>query len=375
LKKRTICITGQNGFIGYHLYNTLKLFPDKYILKEFDDKLFENTDKLESCLSDCDVIVHLAAVNRHKNPRFLYDTNLNLTRKVIDAVEKLKINPQIIISSSTQESTDNIYGKSKKESRKLFIEFKNIQNIPFVGLIIPNVFGPFCKPNYNSFISTFSSQLINGISPQIIQDNNVDLIYISDLILQILNIIDLRIDNEKFIFKNTSNYKVLTILKKLKKFKSQYLSNGVIPDLQSNFDRDLFNTFRSFINHKNFFPKLYLNNSDERGSFVELARLETGGQLSFSTTKPGITRGNHFHTRKIERFSVIKGKALIQIRKIGTEEIIEFYLDGENPAYVDMPVWYTHNIINYSNEEVLYTNFWINEPYDPKNSDTYFIEV
>ncbi len=375
MEKRTICITGQNGFIGYHLYNTLKLFPEKYILKEFEDKFFENIDQLESCLSDCDVIVHLAAVNRHENPKFIYDTNLDLTRKVVNTVEKLKINPQIIISSSTQESTDNPYGKSKKESRNLLIELKNNLNIPFVGLIIPNVFGPFCKPNYNSFISTFSSQLINGINPQIIKDNNVDLIYISDLISQILNIIDLRIDNEKFIFKNTSNYKVSTILKKLKKFKSQYISNGVIPDVQSNFDRDLFNTFRSFINHKNFFPKLYRNNLDERGSFVELARLETGGQVSFSSTKPGITRGNHFHTRKIERFSVIKGKALIQIRKIGSEEVIEFYLDGENPAYVDMPVWYTHNIMNYSDEEVLYTNFWINEPYDPKNSDTYFIEV
>ena len=191
MKKRTICITGQNGFIGYHLYNTLKLFPEKYILKEFEDKFFENIDQLDSCLSDCDVIVHLAAVNRHENPKFIYDTNLDLTRKVIDAVEKLKINPQIIISSSTQESTDNPYGKSKKESRKLLIELKNTLNIPLVGLLIPNVFGPFCKPNYNSFISTFSSQLINGISPQIIQDNNVDLIYISDLISEILNIIDL----------------------------------------------------------------------------------------------------------------------------------------------------------------------------------------
>jgi UDP-2-acetamido-2,6-beta-L-arabino-hexul-4-ose reductase len=137
---------------------------------------------------------------------------------------------------------------------------------------------------------------------------------------------------------------------------------------------NLFNTYRSYIDLKKYFPFMLKQHSDDRGSFVETARLGTGGQVSFSTTRPGVTRGSHFHTRKIERFTVIKGKARIQMRRIGTDEVVEFALDGENPAHVDMPVWYTHNITNTGNDDV-YTQFWINEWYDEKNPDTYFEKV
>lgn len=124
----------------------------------------------------------------------------------------------------------------------------------------------------------------------------------------------------------------------------------------------------------NYFPVKLTQHTDDRGSFVEIIRLEVGGQVSFSTTKPNITRGNHFHTRKIERFAVIKGKALIQLRKIGTDEVLNFELNGDEPAYVDMPIWYTHNIKNIG-DDILYTNFWINEFFDPNDADTYFEEV
>ena len=125
---------------------------------------------------------------------------------------------------------------------------------------------------------------------------------------------------------------------------------------------------------KNYFPVKFTKHNDTRGSFVEIIRLGVGGQLSFSTTVPGITRGNHFHTRKIERFAVIKGKALIQLRRIGTNEVHNFYLNGDEPGYVDMPIWYTHNIKNIG-ENTLYTNFWINEPYNLEDADTFFEEV
>ena len=134
---------------------------------------------------------------------------------------------------------------------------------------------------------------------------------------------------------------------------------------------NLFNTFRSYIDHDSFFPVHFLKHSDNRGTFFEVIRLGIGGQVSFSTTLSGETRGNHFHTRKIERFAVIKGKALIQLRRIGTQEVHDFYLDGNNPAYIDMPIWHTHNIKNIGNEK-LYTLFWINEPFDVNDSDTYF---
>ena len=153
-----------------------------------------------------------------------------------------------------------------------------------------------------------------------------------------------------------------------------YLKNGTIPKFTNDIDFNLFNTFRSYINLKTFFPVRYKNNIDERGHFVEIIRLKSGGQISFSYTKPNVVRGNHYHTRKIERFSVIKGEALIRLRKVETNEILEYNLSGKDPSYVDMPIWYTHNIKNIGDDE-LYTVFWINEFYDPKNPDTYFENV
>lgn len=164
------------------------------------------------------------------------------------------------------------------------------------------------------------------------------------------------------------------ILTQLKDFKTLYFDAGSIPVLKDKNDIALFNTFRSYIDLKSYFPKKLTLNTDERGSFVETIRLGIGGQVSFSTTKAGITRGNHYHTRKIERFTVIKGRALIELRKIDSTEVLSFTLSGDEPSYVDMPIWYTHNITNIGDEE-LYTQFWINEWYDASNPDTYFEKV
>ncbi len=174
--------------------------------------------------------------------------------------------------------------------------------------------------------------------------------------------------------KASSGLKVSELLTFLTIFKEVYYDEGKIPKLTTLFELNLFNTFRSYIDHKTYYPANFLKHSDDRGSFVEIIRLGIGGQVSFSTTLPGITRGNHFHTRKIERFAVIKGKALIQIRHIGTNEILSFTLDGQNPSYVDIPIWYAHNIKNIG-DELLFTIFWINELYDPIDTDTYFETV
>lgn len=168
--------------------------------------------------------------------------------------------------------------------------------------------------------------------------------------------------------------KVSVVLKLLNIFKQKYFDGGEIPVINDSFEHNLFNTYRSYIDYKTHFPVKFTQHTDPRGAFVEVIRLGIGGQCSFSTTVPGITRGNHYHTRKIERFAVIKGKALIQLRKIDTDEVLDFYLDGNEPAYVDMPIWYTHNIKNIGDEE-LYTIFWINEAFNPEDADTYFLEV
>ena len=173
---------------------------------------------------------------------------------------------------------------------------------------------------------------------------------------------------------HTSEIKVSILLQKLTEFKEDYFEKGILPNLDNSFDRNLFNTFVCYIDHQSFFPFKLKLNTDERGSFVETVKLHSGGQVSFSTTMPGITRGNHFHTRKAERFAVIKGKARIEIRRIGTNEVISFELDGKEPSFVDMPVWYTHNITNIGDYE-LYTIFWINEHFDANDPDTYFEKV
>lgn len=363
-------ITGQQGFIGQHLYNTLGIFPKEFERVNFHRDFFKDINKLTDFVAQCDVVIHLAAVNRHHDPEIIYNINIELVKKLIDALEASAKKPHVLFSSSSQEERDNSYGKSKKEGRGMLKNWSEKVGATFTGIVIPNVFGPFGHPYYNSFIATFCHQLTHREQPKIDIDGQVKLIYIDELVDFFLREIRSAFSNDCLIIPHTAEFKVSEILGKLELYKTEYFDKGVIPELSNYFEINLFNTFRSYIDIASHYPVKYIKNIDSRGTFVEIIRLNAGGQISFSTTVPGITRGNHYHTRKIERFSVIKGKALIQLRKIGTKEIFEFYLDGENPSYVDMPVWYTHNIKNIGEEE-LYTNFWINEFYDPKDPDTY----
>ena len=232
------------------------------------------------------------------------------------------------------------------------------------------------KPFYNSFIATFCHQIIQGEEPTVINDSTVNLIYINQLSEAFYTeIIKQDADNiQSYIVPHTSSRKVSEILELLKDFKKQYVDNGQVPKVNLNsFELDLFNTFTSFI-PKDYFPRKFVKHTDNRGAFVEIMRAGTAGQSSFSTTVSGITRGNHYHIRKVERFAVISGKASIKLRKIDSDEVVEYILDGEEPAYVDMPIWYTHNITNIGDIELI-TLFWINEPYNPENADTYFVKV
>ncbi|GAA4771871.1 MULTISPECIES: NAD-dependent epimerase/dehydratase family protein [Flavobacterium] len=369
-----IGITGQNGFVGNHLYNTLGLFPDEFERVDFDKSFFENQQQLDAFVKQCDVIVHLAAMNRHESQEVIYATNLDLVEKLVSSLERTQSKPHLLFSSSSQEERDNLYGKSKKEGRELFVNWAGRNETKFTGLIIPNVFGPFGKPNYNSFVATFCHKLTHNEIPTIDVDGEVKLIYVGELVQEIISQIRTGNSESELIISHTSTHKVSEVLAKLNYYKQTYFDKGEIPVLDTTFDLNLFNTFRCYFDIQNHYPVKFVQHTDPRGAFVEVIRLGVGGQVSFSTTVPGITRGNHYHTRKIERFAVIKGKALIQLRKIGTDEVFNFYLDGDEPAYVDMPIWYTHNIKNIGDED-LYTNFWINEPYNPQDADTYFVEV
>lgn len=369
-----IGITGQAGFVGSHLYNTLGLFENEFERIDFRKEYFENEIELNDFVSQCDVIVHLAAMNRHNEPQVIYDTNIGLVQKLVNSLKATNSKAHVLFSSSTQEERDNLYGKSKKEGRELMVDWATNSQGEFTGMIIPNVFGPFGHPNYNSVVATFCHKLSHNETPVIDVDGDLKLIYVGELVEVILTEIRTKKGNPEVFVAPTSESKVSQILSFLETYKEEYQQKGVIPNIGNTFELNLFNTFRCYMDIKNHFPVKFVEHTDPRGSFVEIIRLGVGGQVSFSTTVPGITRGNHYHTRKIERFAVIKGKALIQLRRIGTEEVLDFYLDGNEPAYVDMPIWYTHNIKNIG-DEVLYTNFWINEFYDPNDPDTYFENV
>jgi UDP-2-acetamido-2,6-beta-L-arabino-hexul-4-ose reductase len=399
-------ITGQAGFVGTHLYNTLGLHPEKFQRILFEDAYFSDGSKLNEFVKCCDVVFHLAAMNRHNDPEVIYRTNIGLVKQLIEACEATNSTPYILFSSSTQEERDNQYGKSKKEGRELFEQWAERNSACFTGLVIPNVFGPFGNPYYNSVVATFCHQLTHGEIPKIEVDGEMKLIYVGELLEAIIDRIELHSVTQRDIqshteeinkknnkakiqcnsvsnsvklietihIQHTSEIKVSVLLQKLTEYKENYFEKGIIPNLDNSFDKNLFNTFLCYIDHSSFFPFHLKINSDQRGTFVEIIKLSSGGQVSFSTTVPGITRGNHFHTRKAERFAVIKGKAKIELRRIGTENVLTFELDGKEPSFVDMPVWFTHNITNIGDEELL-TLFWINEHFDTSDPDTWFEKV
>jgi len=370
---KQIGITGQAGFVGTHLFNLLKTKKDVVAIP-FEDAYFEKQALLIDFVKQCDVIVHLAAVNRCNSQAELYKTNIRLVDQLIEAIQTANVSPHVIFSSSTQEERDNLYGKSKREGREKLAEWAEKNKALFTGLVIPNVFGPFGKPFYNSVVATFCYQLTHGEQPKIDVDGSLKLIYVGELVEQMYQIAVSEKSQNKLWLPHTAEKKVSELLNLLESYKTQYLEQNTIPALASMFEVNLFNTFRCYIEMSSHFPVFLQKNEDERGIFVETIKLDCGGQVSFSTTKPGITRGNHYHTRKIERFVVLQGEALIQLRKIGTNEILNFKLSGENPAYVDMPIWYTHNITNIGQTELI-TQFWINEMFNPINPDTFFETV
>ncbi|MEG2036265.1 MAG: NAD-dependent epimerase/dehydratase family protein [Mucinivorans sp.] len=365
-----IGITGQAGFVGTYLYHYLGLEPDTFERVPFEDSFFSDMLALRRFVKQCDVIVHLAAMNRNESEQVIYDTNIRLVQSLIEAMESEDVTPHVFFSSSTQETKDNLYGRSKFIGRKMFEDWAARYGASFSGLVVPNVYGEFSRPNYNTFIATFAHKLVCGEQPTIVVDSDVRLIYVGSLCKFIISQfaekgirkIEVPWDFEK---------KVSEILTLFENYKCTYFEQGCIPALRDCNEVNLFNTFRSYMEPR--CVKL-VPHVDIRGTFVETMKLGVGGQVSLSTTARGVTRGNHYHTRKIERFVVIKGHAVIELRKIGDNRVYSFEVDGSEPSYVDMPVWYTHNIRNVGKED-LYTQFWINEWYNPADGDTYFETV
>lgn len=349
----TVAITGEKGFLGYHLTQYYK-WVKGYKVISLGKNYLNNLSKLK----DSDVLIHCAGVNRGKN---IYEKNVKIAWDLKHYLleNDIKINLKFI--SSIQEDQDNDYGKSKLLAKDILQKYCEECNTCFESYKLPNLFGPFGKPNYNSFVSTFCYNLVEGIVCTT-TTSQVELCYVYDAI-KVIN-------NEKTDY-SAKKVWVDKIYKQLEYFRDTYLVMGTIPKLVTNFDINLFNTFRSFSNSKFILQK----HSDERGYLVELVKGENSEtQVFYSITKPGVTRGNHFHFNKIERFCVLSGNAEIILRKVGTKEKISYNIKGSDNTVIDMPILHTHNITNVGRDDLICV-FWVNKIYDSKNPDTYFNKV
>jgi len=261
---KRIGITGQAGFVGTYLFNLLKT-KNNVTTIPFEDVYYENPNTLVDFVKQCDVIVHLAAVNRCDSPDELYETNIRLVNQLIEAMQTAEVSPHVIFSSSTQEERDNLYGKSKRDGREKLSAWAEANQALFTGLVIPNVYGPFGKPYYNSVVATFCHQLTCGEQPQIDVDGTLKLIYVGELAEQIYQIsVVVGVENFRPLLQlpHTAEKKVSELLALLETYKTQYFEQGIIPALSSKFEINLFNTFRCYIDAQSHFPVLLKKNED-----------------------------------------------------------------------------------------------------------------
>jgi len=365
---KKVAITGAAGQLGTHCRARLQ-HHFRHDVIAIDRELFSDTKQLSIAINEVDAIVHLAGINRGDDTEIL-NGNPEIAKELVEACKTSKNIKTIIYASSIQIDRGNIYGRSKKQAADIINSFCNNNGIRFVNLILPNLFGEFSKPNYNNFVGTFCHQISNNKEVSIHQDSDIELAHYGDIAVLIGNLIS----NDKSGEIRPSGYKttVGSVAEKLQTFHRLY-SNGVIPNVRDTFDLKLFNSLRQMLFDKQF-PFELTRHADQRGSFFECIRSQNNGQTSFSTTVPRVTRGDHFHFEKIERFLVLQGDAKIRVRKLYSDKVIEFNVSGDNPCYIDMPTMHTHNIKNTGSDELL-TLFWTHDFFDPENTDTYIEAV
>lgn len=357
-------ITGGFGFLGWHIRAHVHADMDIEALPA-GREVFADPDALTAFVRDKDAIVHLAGLNRGDEAE-IETTNIALTRDLIEACERGQVRPHIVFANSTHSERDTAYGRSKRESVRMLSAWAARIGARFTDLVIPGVFGEGGRPFYNSVVSTFCHQLANGEAPRIIEDREIDLVHAQVLAARIVSIVR---QNEAGVIRIPGHVmKVSALLDRLKKLAEEY-SAHILPSVSDRFSLELFNTYRSYLFPKHY-PMALERRADARGSLFEVVRTQHGGQCFFSTTKPGITRGNHYHTAKIERFLVAQGEAIIRLRRLFSSEVHEFRVSGDRPVYIDMPTFYTHNITNVGSGELL-TLFWAHEIFDPTRPDTY----
>jgi len=365
-----VLITGADGFIAKNLRETLQRDENvKLYLFSKDDSL----DILEAYLKEVDFVYHLAGVNRPKDNEEFYEGNTNLTRFIVDVLKKNKKAVPIVLSSSTQALQDNDYGKSKLQAENIVLDYSKELDVNSYVFRLPNVFGKWSKPNYNSVISTWCYNISHDIDIQVDDETyTMNLVYIDDVVNEFVQC--LNSDRESGYSDIGTIY--IKTLGEIRDLLLEFKANRnslVIPNVGSGFERALYATYLSYLDTNDFSYKLN-GHQDDRGTFYEILKTQDAGQFSLSTTKTGITRGNHYHNTKNEKFLVVKGKALIEFRHIFSNEIIKYEVSGKSMEVVEMIPGYTHNIKNIGDNELLLF-LWANEQFDQNNPDTYFLKV
>lgn len=367
-----ILVTGSTGFIGKNLVSELRNRKYSEIM-EFDKET--NSELLEEYCKKADFVFHLAGVNRPKEESEFMEGNFGLTSTLLNNLKKYKNNCPVMISSSSQAELDNAYGKSKKAGEDLLFNYGKETGARVLVYRFPNVFGKWSRPNYNSAIATFCYNIARDL-PITINNPNVvmNLVYIDDLVNELINALEGNENRYKDFCEVSIVHKITIgeIVDLIQSFKNSRKGLS-IPDMSDDFTKKLYSTYLSFLPEDDFGYELKMN-SDERGSFTEFIRTPDRGQVSVNISKPGITKGNHWHHTKNEKFLVVSGKGVIRFRKIDSDEIIEYFVSGEKLEVIDIPVGYTHNIENIGDNEMI-TIMWANEPFNPENPDTYYLEV
>ena len=384
-----ILITGAKGFIGRNLVaelNNIKegkakghnLLPE-FTIYEYD----KNSDPslLDGYCRDADFVFHLAGVNRPKEQGEFMEGNFGFTSTLLEALKKNGNNCPVMLGSSIQAELDNPYGVSKKAGEDLLFDYGSEVGAEVLVYRFPNVFGKWCRPNYNSAVATFCNNVANGLPIQVNDRSvNMTLVYIDDVVRELIVTLEgnanrvVGLSPEKQFCKVAVEHSITLgeIVDLIYSFKESRTSLQVA-DLSDAFTKKLYSTYLSYLPVEGFSYPLKMN-VDDRGSFTEFMKSPDRGQVSINISKPGITKGQHWHHTKNEKFLVVSGKGVIRFRKIDEEKVYEYFVSGDKLEVVDIPVGYTHNIENLGNTDMV-TVMWVNEVFDPEHPDTYFLPV
>lgn len=378
-----ILVTGAKGFVGKNLCATLaniKNGKDKTRnidpgINVFEYDIDTDKEKLQEYCKEADFVFNLAGVNRPQNESEFMEGNFGFASELLDNLKKYNNKCPVVLSSSIQATLDNPYGKSKKAGEDLFFEYGKDSGAKVMVYRFPNLFGKWCRPNYNSAVATFCHNIAHDL-PITVNDreHKMQLVYIDDVVDELIGALKGEETKNGEFCEVPVVHKVTLgeIVDLLYSFKESRNDKSVC-DVSDAFTNKLYATYLSYLPEDRFSYPLKMN-CDERGSFTEILRTENRGQFSVNISKPGITKGNHWHNTKNEKFVVVSGKGVIRFRKIGEDKVHEYFVSGDKIEVVDIPTGYTHNIENLGDTDMV-TFMWANECFNPEKPDTFFEEV